>query len=364
MRIIDRYIIKNFLISFFYCLTLFVFLYIIIDLFGHLDEILRHRVPLLMLQEYYLSMIPFIMLHTTPVSALISTIYLMSSMNRYDEISALQATGVNMLRILAPFLVMGLIISMSVFIISERLLPLSMKNVQGIRERFIEKGPQDKGRSHKTIETIAMYGKNDRLIFIKSYDAYNKIATGITILQQDKNGNVIEKINAQRARWTGLAWVFSSVLFYRLGEQGMILGSPSFFEEKDIAMEDPEELMTKGAYYEFMDFKNLSSYIQNFSNTSPDIIMRLKVDLHQKISLPFANLIVILIGSAFATNIRRRGKTTTMVGIGASMAIGFVYYAIMASSIALGKGGILPPFLSAHLANILFGSIGIILIRD
>ena len=113
-----------------------------------------------------------------------------------------------------------------------------------------------------------------------------------------------------------------------------------------------------------MYFYDLRSYIKNFSETSPKLITRLSVDLHQKISVPFASLVVILIGSGFALRVRQRGKATALLGIGMSIVIGFIYYAFMASCIALGKSGALPAFLSAHLANILFGSAGIFLIKN
>ena len=113
-----------------------------------------------------------------------------------------------------------------------------------------------------------------------------------------------------------------------------------------------------------MNFHDLSNYIRNFSGTSPKLIARLRVDLHQKISLPFMSIVVILIGSGFALRVRQRSKAGALLGIGMSIVIGFTYYAFMASFIALGKSGVLPPFISAHLANLLFGLMGITLIRN
>ena len=364
MRILDKYIIKNFLPPFFYCLFLFIFLYIIIDLFGHLDEILKYGVPILILQEYYLSMIPFIIVHTTPIAALVSTIYVISTMNKYDEIVAMRAAGINIFRILLPFISIGLAISIGTFAISEKLLPMGMKNAQSIKENYFEKDERQATGDKRRIYNIALYGKNNRLIFIKDYDIHNNIASGLTILEQDKNGNIVEKTNAREGKWTGTAWVFSDILIYKLDEKGMITGNPLFFEEKNLDIESPKDLISKGTNYEFMSFKDLSNYIHNFSNASPDIIRRLSVDLHQKIGFPFTSLVIILIAAGFAIKIRPRGKIAAAIGIGMSLVIGFIYYALMATCIALGKGGILPPFLSAHLANIIFGLIGIASIRN
>ncbi len=364
MRILDRYIIKNFLMPFFYCLSLFIFLYIIIDLFGHLDEILKHKVPILILQEYYLSMIPFIILHTAPVASLISAIYVISTMNKHDEIIAMRAAGINIFRILAPFIFIGIAISISIFAISEKIVPSAMKNAHAIKENYIKKEKKDKTENKKTINNIAMYGNGNRLIFIESYDIETGIARGITILKQDKTGDVGEKINAREGKWTGMDWELSNLLIYKLDEKGRIKGAPLFFESKNIAIESPKELISKGTNYEFMSFKDLSNYINNFSGASSEIINKLRVDLHQKISFPFTSLVIILIGSGFAIKVKRRGKTAAIVGVGMGIVLGFVYYALMAIFIALGKGGILPAVISVHLANIIFGFIGLVLIRN
>ncbi|MBU1853224.1 MAG: LptF/LptG family permease [Candidatus Omnitrophica bacterium] len=362
MRILDKYITKSFLPPFFYCLFLFIFLYIIIDLFGHLDEILKYSVPILILQEYYLSILPFILIHTIPVAALISTIYGISTMNKHDEILAMRAAGINIFRILSPYIYIGLLLSLIVFVISEKLVPISMKNALSIKKNYIEKEGQNTNK--REINNIALYGKDDRLIFIKSYDIHDNIAKGITILHQDKNSNVVEKMNAQEGEWIEAKWEFLNILIYKLDEKGMVEGDPLFFKKKSIKMEGPKELLSKGTNYEFMNVKDISNYIDNFSNASPDIIDKLQVNMHQKISFPFTSLILILIGAGSSIKIKRGGKIAAIMGMGMSITIAFIYYALMATCIALGKGGILIPSLSAHLANIVFGLVGIMLIRN
>lgn len=364
MKILDKYITKYFILPFLYCLVVFIVLYIIIDLFGHLDEILRQNIRIGILWEYYISMIPLIIMQTAPVASLISAIYVLGTLNKYGEITAMRAAGISIYRILMPFIYIGLAITILIFGLSEKILPDSMRKAESIKENYIDNADTGKSFNKKTIFNIALYGKNNRLIFIDNYDPSSNIATGITILEQDKKDNVTLKINAHEAKWSDGIWIFSNILMYRLDEKGMVAGSPEFFEEKIINMEKPKDLVSKGTNYEYMSFMDLHNYIKNFSETSPKLITRLNVDLHQKISIPFASLVVILIGSGFALRVRQRGKATALLGIGMSIVIGFIYYAFMASCIALGKNGALPAILSAHLANIIFGSAGIFLIRN
>jgi lipopolysaccharide export system permease protein len=364
MRILDKYIAKYFILPLLYCLLTFIILYVIIDLFGRLDEILKQNINLGILWDYYLSMIPLIIIQTTPVASLISTIYVLGALNKYGEITAMRSAGISIYRILMPFIYIGFAITILIFGVSEKILPQSMRKAESIKENSMENADRNKTFNKKAISNIALYGKNNRLIFIDNFDTFSKIATGITILEQDKKDNVSLKINAHEARWIDGKWLFSNILTYKLDDKGMVIGSPEFFQEKIIPMEKPKDLISKGTNYDYMSFYDLSNYIKNFSGASPKLITRLRVDLYQKISFPFTSLIVILIGSGFALRMRQRGKATALLGIGMSIAIGFIYYAFMASCIAFGKSGSLPPFISAHLANILFGFVGIILIRN
>jgi len=364
MKILDKYVIKHFVIPFLYCLTVFIALYIIIDLFGRLDEILKQNIRTIVLLEYYLSMIPLIIVQTAPVASLISVIYVLGALNKYGEITAMRAAGLSIYRILMPFICIGFAITVLVFSLSEKVLPQSMRTAEAIKENSIENSEKNKPASNKVISNIALYGKNNRLIFIDSFNTSSNTAMGITILEQDKKDNVSLKINAHEAIWANERWVFSNILMYRLDDKGAVIDSPEFFQEKAMPMERPREIISKGTNYEYMGFRDLSNYIKNFSEASPKLITRLRVDLHQKISIPFASMVVILIGAGFALKVRQRGKATALLGIGMSVIIGFLYYAFMASCIALGKSSVLPPLLSAHLANILFGLIGVTLIRN
>jgi len=342
----------------------FIVLYIIIDLFGRMDEVLKQNIKIGILLEYYLSMIPLIVIQTSPVASLISAIYVLGTLNKYGEITAMRSAGISIYRILMPFIYIGFAITILVFSISEKILPQSMRKAESIRASSIENIDKSKPVNRTMIPNIALYGKDNRLIFIDNFDPTSKTAMGITILKQDKKDNVSLKISAHEAKWLDGKWVFSNILTYKLDNKGTVIGSPEFFQEKVINMEKPKDLILKGTNYEYMSFRDLLNYTKNFSETSPKLITRLRVDLHQKISLPFINLVVILIGAGFALRVRQRGKATALLGIGMSIAIGFIYYAFMASCIAFGKSGTLPAFLSAHLANILFGLIGIILIKN
>jgi lipopolysaccharide export system permease protein len=85
---------------------------------------------------------------------------------------------------------------------------------------------------------------------------------------------------------------------------------------------------------------------------------KLWVDYHLRASFPLANLIMVLIGASLSLRIVRGGSLAT--GIGATIAVGFVYYAFLRAGQALGYNGTVPPFVAAWLGNGMFGTLGIV----
>lgn len=84
MRILEKYTIKSFMPPMIYCAIAFIFMYMITDLFGHLDEILRNKVGLGLLIEYYYLLIPIIFVQVIPKAILLAVVYVFSNMNRHN----------------------------------------------------------------------------------------------------------------------------------------------------------------------------------------------------------------------------------------------------------------------------------------
>ena len=138
MKIIDKYLLKHFTGPFFFCLVLFVFLYAVIDLFDNLNEMVESGVELWVLLPYYLNSVPLIVVQTAPIAVLVSIMLSLGTFNRNNEIIAMRASGISLLRILAPLIAAGFLISAAIFIVSDRVVPDTTMNVSEIREEKIK----------------------------------------------------------------------------------------------------------------------------------------------------------------------------------------------------------------------------------
>lgn len=361
MRIIDRYMVRGFLGPFIWCLFSFVIMAIIIDIFSFIDDIVKYHIPASSIVAFYVYYSPSILIQVAPMAMLLSTIYVLSNLNKHNEIIAMKSSGISLWRVIAPILILGLVVSMMTFIVNDRVIPISSKVSNAIRRDELEKEKR-KERRAKIVENVALYGVGNKIMFARSYDTEKKILTDIIIHEHDRHESLVSKITAQSATWTGKGWMFHNVIMYRIDNAGQILGEPLFYDEKLLSLkEKPGDFANREWQSDYMSYGELKKYIRNFKGTSTKMIRSLLVDLHYKVSFAFINLIIILIGAPFAL-INTRGGV--MIGIGMSIVIGLLYYAFIAISLAFGKAGILPPMLAAWLGNIVFTGIGIHLINE
>jgi lipopolysaccharide export system permease protein len=361
MRIIDKYMVRGFLGPFIWCLFVFVIMAVIIDIFSFIEDIVKFHIPASSLIAFYVYYSPTILIQVAPMAMLLSTIYVLSNLNKHNEIIAMKSSGISLWRIMTPMLILGLLVSIMTFIVNDRVLPISSKVSNSIRRDELEKEKR-KDRKAKIIDSVALYGAGNKIMFARNYDIEKKTLNDIIIHEHDTKENLLSKITAQSAVWTGNSWKFNNVIMYRIDNAGKILGEPLFYEEKHIILrERPSDFANREWQSDYMSYGELKKYIKNFKGTSTKMIRSLLVDMHYKVSFAFISLIIILIGAPFAL-INTRGGV--MIGIGMSIVIGLLYYAFIAISLAFGKAGILPPILSAWLGNIVFTFIGIRLIND
>jgi len=362
VRILDKYLTKNFLMPLLYCLLLFCLLYVIVDIFGHLDEILRNKVPLGILYKYYMCSIPLIFVQTAPVAALLSVVYMLSILNKQNELTAIKASGISMRRLLTPVFAVGIILSLSMFLMNENLVPKTIVAANNIKTDYIEKSPE-KRKSMRVIEDLTVYGKGNQMIYAGKFDPINNKLSRIIILEHDNRQRLRKKIMAKEALWTGQKWVFFDCSIYRFNSSGEPLGKALLFEKKSINFpETPKELLRYEMQTTYMNYKDLKGYIGRLSGSGGKTINGLKTELYFKMALPFVCIIIMLLGIPFALTTTRGGA---MAGVGISVGVGLLYYGSIYFSLALGKGGLIPPLLAAHLSNIVFFAIAVsLLVRN
>src|SRR5256886_4405399 len=104
MRHLDRYVVRQFLQAYFYCIAGFISIWFIFDVSDNISTFLEQRVSRMLILQYYLAQIPQILVILLPVALLLALLFSLGRMSRSNEIVSMLTAGVSLPRILAPLL--------------------------------------------------------------------------------------------------------------------------------------------------------------------------------------------------------------------------------------------------------------------
>ncbi|MCG2711450.1 MAG: LptF/LptG family permease [Candidatus Omnitrophica bacterium] len=359
MRIIREYILGEFLKPLIGCFILFISLSWIIDLFDSLDEIMKAKVPLFVLCDYYFSLTPFIFVNISPVIIILATIFTLGTLNRNNEIMAIKAIGVNLWSIIWIFLGFGILMSVVSFSVNELIKPNSYLHSIKLKQEYFK--PQANKEKNHIMKDIALLGTKNRIFIINSYDVKRQQMTNVTISENNKINELTRLIVAKGAQWVEGFWIFYDCIITDYVD-GKIKSAPRSFTEKVILIDEkPQDIQRADLQPDLMSYWQLKKYVRRLKRSGLNTHKELVI-LYNKIAFPLANFIIIFFAVPFT--LTRARSESLFLGIATSIGISFSYWGLNAICLSLGKIGFLPPLLSAWITNIVFLFIGIGLIES
>src|SRR5947209_8160721 len=135
MRLLDRYLLREFLIPLGYCLCGFLTLWIFFDLFAELNSFQSKKLHGTDIAEYYLVNMPETLAVILPITVLLALLYTLTTHARHHEITAIRAAGVGLWRLCLPYLAVGFIASVTLFALNELIAPDSAEAADKILNR-------------------------------------------------------------------------------------------------------------------------------------------------------------------------------------------------------------------------------------
>ena len=358
MRILEKYVLKQYVFSFLFCIVLLIVLGIIGDVLGFLDEIVKNNIPLKSIFAFYFYLAPFAFVNMVPFACLLSSVYVFNNLSKYHEITAVIASGISLWRLLRPVLFVTFLLCIFTFIVNDKFVPSTIEKSNNIRQEKLETGNQ---KSYKK-KDVALYGEGDLLIYAKSFDSSNNQLYGVIIHSENEELKVTQKISARLVTWQDEGyWKGEDVVVFQVDEVGDFVGDPTIFKTAKINIkEKPVEFIKNQWDPRFMSYMQLKNYLKVFKKASPTTIRRLLVDLNYKLALPFTALITVLVGVPFSIY---TGRSSALIGMAKGISVAIMYLPVMAFCLALGKSGVLSPVVSAWITNVAFVFIGIYFIN-
>lgn len=348
IKILDRYIIRKFLIILFFNIMAFVVIFVVIDLIENLDKFLSFDATFSQVALYYVFYIPYIIILTLPISMLLSSLFSLGSMAQHNEIIAIKTSSVSLYRILLPVLVLSLIISLVSGIAGETLVPKTNRLRLDIYRYNIKKESKQLRASRNQ---IAIQDDDNRQLYIQFYEINKMRAHKVNILKIEDN-RIIQRYDARLMQWNSEKnrWQLLDVTVRTLTDSSEIVTrlDTLIYEQSKI---EPEDLLDLEIMPEEMNYAELNRFVDKMLALGADA-KRWLVDLYMKISYPLANFIIVLFGAPLAAKKRRSGPA---LGFAIALLISFIYFLFLRTGQVLGHKGDLDPWIAAWIGNIVFG---------
>src|SRR6266480_2529848 len=195
MRLLDRYVIRNFLQVYLYCIAGFISIWLIFDVSDNISTFIDQHVPLSLVARYYGTQIPQVFIILLPVSLLLSLLFALGRMSRANEIVSMLTAGVSLPRVLLPLIGMGLLTVAASMALNYSLAP----HAELARKTLLE---QARARPAALIEGQIFRNRTDsRTWFIQNFLPRTNTFNNVQVLQQDASDNIVTNYVAARASY-------------------------------------------------------------------------------------------------------------------------------------------------------------------
>jgi LPS export ABC transporter permease LptG len=358
-RILDEYVVREFLGIFFLVLTGFVLLILVFTVFDLLKDILKHDIGWSTVGAYLINLIPYMLYMIAPLAVLIAVLVTFGMLNRNSEIIAMKACGISLYRLVIPIVSIAAILAVSLFLFDQFYLPQANKRQEALRNIIKGKPAQTVLRPEQNwiFGQPPHPGEPDRIFYYQFFDYDRNEFANLSIFEFDRSTFALSRrIFAARAVWDARtrAWLFLN------GWQRDIAGAniTEYREFKQTSFaeihEDPGYFKKEKLQSQEMNFGQLDRYIGDLRQSGFDT-MRLRVELWHKLAYPLVAIVMAVLAIPFALSMGRRGSLT---GIAMAIGVALAYWVVDGLFGAMGNVNYLPAALAAWSSDVLFGLVG------
>jgi LPS export ABC transporter permease LptF/LPS export ABC transporter permease LptG len=352
-QLMDLYLLRRFFSYFGLLMGAFVFLFEAFTFFELLDDIARHRVPFLIVMDYFRYLTPYLLYQLAPLGALVATLVTIGVMSKNNEIVACKASGISLYRLALPLLLAGVALAATMIILDDTYLPYANQRQDALRNQI-------KGRPAQTYRQPQrwIFGENAKVYNYDLFDPAQNLFGGLSVLEIDPaTFQVRRRVFASRAQWseTQNLWVLESG-WVRDFSDGTIVRYTRFNVKDLPELTEPPSYFIREVRQAFqMNWSELRQYIDSLRRAGFDV-SALTVQLHRKFAYPLIAPVSMLLAFPFAFLVGTRGA---IGGIAIGVGIGILYYLGAELLTAMGGVGQLPPLLAGWTPDIVFFFLGL-----
>jgi LPS export ABC transporter permease LptG len=359
MKILSRYVLREYLQPFLYCFVTFYGLYVLSTLFGTLSKMTQAHTPLTLAAHYFFAYMSPYVVWLFPASLMLAALYTMWNFCHHSEIIAMRANGLSYATVVMPIMAVAVAISLLCALNQEFYAPGGREFARRVEAANFHK-------IHADIRPVPFHNYTAHRVWqISRINFENpRVLEGVCITTEDATGRKIQEISCKRAEFLDGVWWLYYPQYHAFDASGNRVDPPPSpllnlslrampqFDEK------PVDFVTEVKDWEYLSLREMVAYMHAHPRMAhKDRLSRL-CDIHNRIAMPWACIVITLfaIPAGVAT-----GRQSVFKGILLAIGLFFGFYAAVGGCTLLAKFEWLPPWLGAWLPNLAFLGAGITL---
>ena len=353
-KILDWYIFKKFMMTFFIALLLIIGIVIVFDISEKIDKFVANQAPLkAIIMDYYLNFIPFFINMYSAMFVFISVIFFTSRMAANSEIIAILSGGVSFHRMMVPYIAASVMIALLSLGLNLYVIPRSNQE----RLLFEREYVKDKRTAVRNVHYQIAPGE---FVYVESFSTWNNTAYRFT-LESVENNQIVSKLSAETAVWDSLSGSWNlKRYFIRDYTTGLSDSVHSGVQLDTVIALTVDDFYRNAQTVQTLPYDELQTLIKTQEMRGDSNVMYALIEKHNRWAMPFSCIILTIIGVALSSR-KRRGGLGWNLALGIALAFSYILFQRFAQMFVYTD--IMPPGLAIWIPNFLFAIIAAFLYR-
>ena len=347
---LDLYIIKKFLGTFVFALSLLMFIVVIFDLTEKLDNFIERNAPFKsVVFDYYLNFIPYFLLLFSPLFTFITVIFFTSKMANHSEIIAMFSNGLSFRRMMLPYFISAFIIAVFSFVLGNFVIPHANRARHIFEEIYVQASPASYNKRNIHIQV-----QPNVYVYMESYSTSGMVGHKFSMERFGSDGALDSKLMADYVKWdTSInKWRIRNYYIRNFTEQGEVIEEGRYIDTTLNII--PEDFSMRNNVVEEMNMAELDRFIAKQKLKGSENIKPFLIEKYRRVAGPFSTFILTLIGVSLSSR-KLRGGIGTHIGTGIGLSFAYILFMQFSSQFAIG--GSINTLLAVWLPNIVFAII-------
>ena len=354
MQKLDWYIVKKFLGTFFFSISLILLIVVVFDISEKIDDFIEKDAPLRgIIFDYYLNFIPYFGNLFSPLFTFVAVIFFTSKMANNTEVISILSSGISFNRFLRPFMLSAGLLAVLSFTLSNFIIPPANSERLEFENTYIKNPYKNRDKD------IHMQIKPGQFIYMQSYNTKRNIGYKFS-MEQFENNELQEKLFCNYIKWneTKKNWMVHNYFIRKIDHL-----NEEIIEGDTLVLTinlHPNDFNVRRSTVETMNMFQLNDYIkEERMKGSKNLVFHI-IEQQKRFAYPFATLILTIVAVAMASR-KVRGGIGLHLGLG--LLISFAYILFMQVSTTFATNGDLSPIIAVWIPNLLFTSLGLYLLK-